>query len=298
MLAVAGEIAFEQLGYAHQKKLLSVFENAGDEFTRVSQAAAWLYYAERPPFNIHSFNHWHFKGTPLFYEDEREVHKHIDIDNLAKNLDSINKSVVSGKNQRTWPFSFSIKLYLASQCDIMSPLHVSEFFSDEFPNGDKNGRDFYVNFNGKIMSLYDVWESGCGEFADSIDFNSEDDWTKVDTLKDELMLEFKVFELMTNEELEEETYNYTRDFVYKGLKNNSVLSQDYIQKCKAHTREQVFRAGKTISQSVKDMDIIAIANQLPMVSGFRTSEVVAWSLLLIFAPFAVLLVWKAHFATK
>ena len=295
MLAVAGTIGFEQFSYAQQKQLLAIFENAGDEFTRCAQAAAWLYYAERPPFNIRSFNHWHFKSTPLTYDSSRTVVSHVDIDNLAANLESINDTVIEGNNQRTWPYAFSLKLYLASQCDILSPLHVSEYFSDEFPDGDRNGRDFYVYMNGNIVSLYDAWESGCGYFSTSMDFDSAEDWNKVDSLRDELMLEFKQFEFTTNDVLEEETYNYTRDVVYNGLKNLSVLTDDYIKQCQLHTKEQLFRAGKTIAQNIKGINIIEISKQLPAVSGFRTSEIVAWSLLLVFTPFAALLVWKKHF---
>ena len=295
MLAVAGTIGFEQFSYAQQKKLLEIFENAGDEFTRCPQATAWLYYAERPPFNIKSFNHWHFVSTPITEPEGRTVVSHIDIDNLAANLQSINDTVIEGNNQRTWPYAFSLKLYLSSQCDIMSPLHVSEYFSDEFPNGDRNGRDFYVQMNGKTISLYDAWESGCGAFSTSMNFESDVDWNEVDALRDQIMLEFKEFEFVPSTVLQEETYNFTRDFVYAGLKNNSVLSQDYIDRCQLHTRQQIFRAGKTIAQNIQHINIIEISKQLPSVSGFRTSEIVAWSLLLVTTPFAALLVWKKHF---
>jgi hypothetical protein len=212
MMALAAEIGFQQFGYSKLQQILKVLENAGDDFERVSQAAAWMYYAEKPPFNIKSFNHWHFCGTPLNYSSI-EIHQHVDEDNVIANLDSIKATLKNMKNQRTWPFSFSLKLYLSSLCDIFSPLHLSELFSETFPNGDRNGRDFYVKMNGEYISLYDAWESGCGYFSNSVNFNNKDTWTTIDKLKDAITLEFHQFDYMSYADVEEETYNFTRDFV-------------------------------------------------------------------------------------
>lgn len=298
MMAIAGEIGLRQIGFSAQKKLNLVFNNAGDEFTRVSQAAAWLYYAERPPFNIASFNHWHFYSQPI-NEENLELDHYIDVDNLRDNLYKIRNSVRGGKVTRTWPFSFNLKLYLAGMCDVYSPLHVSEYFDSKFKDGDRNGRDFYVNFNGKLTSLYDVWESGCGFFDTSISFDSDADWQRIDKLVDQLSVAFSTEDWPASFDLDftvKSTYNFTRDFVYKGITNGSTLSKEYISKCQDYTQDAVVQAGRMIANDISGLDIISIAKQIPYATGIRSSEVAAWSILFIITPFAALLIWKKHFS--
>ncbi|EAY16886.1 hypothetical protein TVAG_150370 [Trichomonas vaginalis G3] len=300
MLAIAGEVGLEQFGFSLQKKLNSVFQNAGDDFTRVSQAAAWLYYAERPPFNIPSFNHWHFYSQPI-NPNNLSIETHIDVDNLKDNFDSIRKSVRGGKVSRTWPFAFLMKLYLTGMCDIYSPLHVSELFNEQFPNGDRNGRDFYVKYNGNFISLYDLWETGCGYFDSQVDFTSEDDWKKIDKLTNELSLAFTSEDwpsTLSVTQVIEGNYNYTRDTVYNGLVNGSEVSKEYITTCQNYAQDIVILAGKRIATDLANLNIIEIAKQIPYANAIRSSEVAAWSILFIFTPFAALLIWKKHFSTK
>jgi len=53
--------------------------------------------------------------------------------------------------------------------DIHQPLHSSSLFNDQFPNGDRGGNDFFINFpeNTELNELHKFYDSGAnalGEF--------------------------------------------------------------------------------------------------------------------------------------
>lgn len=296
MMAIVAEIGLKGRGYTFSKHAMKIFKNAGDEFTRATQAGAFLYYVEKPPFNMKTFNHWHFKGTPINPEG-LEIESHIDEDNVVTNLNVIIKKINNHGSIRSWPWSIWMKVLQSMTSDIYSPLHVSEYFSSEFPNGDKNGRNFMVKVNGTMMSLYDLWETGCGLYSNITNWD-EETWETIDNEVTELRKKYPSHETFNLDFVVEENYNYTRDVVYANHKNGFEPDQKYIDECRKHVQINMVRAGKSLSELVSELPLAPIIDDAPNQSAIKTREIIAWSIFFILTPFAALLIWKKHFGLK
>lgn len=46
--------------------------------------------------------------------------------------------------------------------DIHQPMHTCNLINGEFPNGDKGGNQFIVNFKGRSTNLHWLWDSAIG----------------------------------------------------------------------------------------------------------------------------------------
>ena len=47
--------------------------------------------------------------------------------------------------------------------DIHQPLHASTFFSEKYPEGDRGGNLFMVQFQNKTVNWHSVWDSQFSE---------------------------------------------------------------------------------------------------------------------------------------
>jgi len=43
--------------------------------------------------------------------------------------------------------------------DVQQPLHCTNYFSSEFPEGDKGGNLYNVTYNGSIYNWHYLWDS-------------------------------------------------------------------------------------------------------------------------------------------
>lgn len=50
--------------------------------------------------------------------------------------------------------------------DVHQPLHASSLFNDRFPNGDKGGNDFRIDYSSNINNLHKLFDSGADKLAE------------------------------------------------------------------------------------------------------------------------------------
>ena len=300
MLVIAAEIGFKIVSDEYKSNLQSIFKATGEEFQRVTQSASWLNIVERPPYNLKSFNHWHFHQKP-YNTSEIHIPDKIDPDHLVSNLESVYQSLSQSLIKRSWPFSFSFKVLLSSICDIFSPLHLTELFNNDFPNGDNNGKNFKINFNYKIDNLFNVWETGCGLYSNNFEFNSNS-WNLIDQ---EVTKILKIYPFPNNlpilnnsyfENIAQNTRDFTINEIYFKTLPNSQLNPSQIDTCHQETYKRIAEAGFTIASALKNINLITPGDSIFSFLNIRTSEMIAWSLFLILLPFASILIWKRHFA--
>jgi hypothetical protein len=224
-------------------------------FTRTAEAAAWLHYVERPPFNIHSFNHWQFHLQPI-KRDNTWYTTHYDADDLTY-LPTFLTSLKGNRFTRQWPYSFAVKITLSLIAESVSPLHASELWSSEFPNGDLGGKLFNVRMNGHDTTLFDAWETGCGVFKDNLQFTAAD-WAGIDSWVATLTAAYPdpgtAFDqptaLATN-------LAFTTATVYPtSLHKGDTLTSAYIATCQTESKRLVATAGWAIANVFKDVPIL------------------------------------------
>ena len=312
------------------KTLKSAFSLSGDWdlIDRPEQVGAWISYVERPPFNMKSFNHWRFYSDPYITDSSITAPDTIDYDNLKTNLidQQVFSNVMYGSSSRSWPFAFHFKLLVSSILDIHSPLHTSTLYSSEFPDGDRNGRDFMVIFNGNETSLYDLWETGCGMTPLTSDFSSTF-WNEIDSFTSDFLnnnqwtdQSFAINDVFTQIE---ENKQYTIDEIYQKTKPGDIISDEYIQQCQKHTKEAMLLAAERLANFFEEMTLPEFtAKYSPSAqekaeagpqgyfySGeskthkdniffgdFQSMDVniLAFTVLCMLVPFVFLLIWKKH----
>ena len=314
-------------------QLKTIFSLSGDWdlIDHPEQVGAWISYVERPPFNIKSFNHWRFYSDPYIVDSSISAPDTIDYDNLKSNLidQQVFGNVMYGATSRSWPYAFHFKLLVSSLLDIHSPLHTSTLYSSDFPNGDRNGREFIVIFNDNETSLYDLWETGCGMTNLTSEFTPSF-YKDIDSFIDEFMKsntwEDKSFSLNDVFTQIEENKKYTIEEIYNKTKPGDAITYDYIQKCQKHTKEAMLLAAERLASFFSEMNIPQFtAKYSPteqekaeagpqgyyyngtsqskyddVFSGVIQSldfNILAYTILCMLAPFTFLLIWKKHCGT-
>lgn len=307
-LATAGQIAMNLLGPSYSEPLAAIFSAATDEFSRPAQAAAWTRYADRAPFHIASFNHWHFYPSP-YAPTGSPTTSHIQDDNL--------RSVVYGSSSvlydlrtntftRPWTFAWAAKVVMGGIPDTFSPLHTTELFSADFPDGDASGRAFPVTLRGQSTTLFAAWESGCGAFSDNLTFTASD-WASIDALAETLVAEFARPATYSAPTTLTATTYFTQRVVYAGVTRGGALTDAYIANCTAETRKRVAHAGYALADYFSLFTIPNFDDAARRISGPKAvlaedsddgvppSEIASWVLMVVLAPAAVFLIWKRHF---
>ena len=301
LMATIGKIVLDKMGRQYQANLSNIFLDSGDFDLAIhpAQTPSWLYYVERAPFNIKSFNHWHFTRKP-YNPENLKIPDYQDQDSLDANIGDLNESLVKGTAKKTWPYSFCIKILFAGIPDLQAPLHTVEYFSSKFPDGDRNGRLFNIYVNGRETNLYDFYESGCGLSPLQGEYD-EKFWSDVKELADDLLEEntWKPENVNQNSvsKWSQMNYNWTVENIYQKLSPGDTVPQSMITECQTYTKKQMFRAAERLYGFLEQAKMITVSgnNQTPE-PPMSTSEVMAWSLAAVLAPLTALLVWKKHCA--
>ena len=297
MLATAGQIAMNDLGSEYSDRIAYALELVSDEFTRPAQAAAWSYYVERPPFNIPSFRHWHFHPVP-FSNDRTPTQERFDTDDLAAGINGTRSLLGNFKNGgigRPWPWAFALKVLMGMICDSFSALHNTVLFSQEFPDGDDSGRRFTVRNGGRDLTLFELWESGCGAFQDNLTFSASD-WETIDKLASDLSREFPREDSYDPAKVMSSTHEFDKTSVYT-VHTGEVIGAEYIEMCQRESRRRVALAGWAIADSLRGVKVVLADRKAHPSQPMRASEVMSWLVMLILAPVAACLIWKKHAST-
>lgn len=304
VLVIATEMMFRTLGDSGPQKIKQVLAIGDEKLDRPSLASAFLSYVERAPYNTDCFNHWRYTRTPI-NRTESEITAHSNQDDLASTTSNLNDSILNQKLNGAWPYNFGFKVFLTTFLESYDPMHNSEFFSSDFPDGDNSGRKFMITFKGNRMSLADFWESGCGRYTRKAPFTAED-WKIIDK---EVTEEFskntkahlKDIDSYTTEleTAQNESYNIANDDVYAdNLKNGDPISEngEYYNKCVDITSKRFANAAYSLADYLKTLTIPTIQKN-PAKAPIRTSEAIGWSITCLLLPLTLYLIWN-YFQTK
>ena len=281
LLVTAFELGLRYAPSGYRQKLLSALRSAGDSITDASGAITWLYDVESAPYNIPSFRHWHFRQEAI-NESITDFPVHENQDDVRSAISDLERNLLAAAMTKPWPFAFAIKSLLTLACDIHSPFHVTEYFSPEFPNGDTNGQLFRVQYKGRVTSLFDVWEEGCGAI-DGLDIN-----TTVDALIAKYQNEYQGS--VDWDAVLEETAALTKTNGYAGVSVGKVLDEAYVKKCQEVTLKQIARAGYALGNLMQRISVPAFEDS-ELLPRARASESIAWTLVCFLLPMAALTVY-------
>ena len=167
--------------------------------------------------------------------------------------------------------SMAIRLLIHYVGDFHQPLHCSSAVNDEFPKGDRGGNSFKLPASDQ-GELHAVWDSVALEFADSMANEygiygyatlpfSDDDWAAYgniaqryrDTydIEDAVAKDLDVFQWAADD------FKIAKEFLYKGIKQNEELPQNYIDGAKQIAEKQVLIGGLRLANLLKSLNLSA-----------------------------------------
>jgi hypothetical protein len=308
MMAISAQIAMNELGSDYSSKLASAFAAGTDEFTRPAQAAAWSYYVERPPFNIPSFRHWHFRQKAINHTGH-PIFEHRNDDDLWAGLIGSSSLLVKLENSaitRNWTFAFAAKVVMAQICDTYSPLHNSELWSDEFPDGDGNGASFMVTVDGQSMPLQHYWETGCGDFHTIYEWTDQT-WAAIDQAVKDIVQDYPSPVTYDPATVMNTMHSYDAEKVYGNMKNKTTLTNEYKDMCRQKVRESMGLAGHAMADVFKKIDIpdfnvdkksevrlLDVGDSDDGGKKVSVAEIIAWVLMGLLVPCIGVLAYRRH----
>lgn len=293
---IACEVMFRNIGDSGiniVKNAMKLVDEDG-EYERPSEISAFMSYVERPPYNIDSFNHWRYQQNPLTYTDMTVDNPHSNEDDLVSTFNMVSDDLIKGTLPKEWSYNFAMKIYLGLIVDSFDPLHLSEFFDESnFKDGDDGGRKFFVLFKGKNISLNEFWNTGCGKYTYNLPFTKQQ-WDEVDQkvthlIQNNWMNKFNGY-TKPIDYIQEESYNISRDFVYKGIEQNKELPSEYVNKCIDIVEERITNSGYYIGRFLRKFNV----PQKPVKVGkqpMKTTETLAWSLFCLLLPTTIFLIF-------
>lgn len=214
-------------------------------------------------YHLHMMDSWHFRDIAVNYSDPNppKIDHYVEnnalyfIENSFHSLvDWTYDQAMNIDTQFEKSFLLSYMIHIVG--DIHQPLHACALVNKNFPTGDMGGNLFFIKVdNPQIKNLHSIWDSVLGRVKEGLDLPlNEDDEQLVDKYADDLMNEFPKKEM--DSELDDdfyfhdwikESWKLCRDFVYKDIKVNDKLSEEYIEEAYKIAKHRMALAGYRIS---------------------------------------------------
>lgn len=131
-----------------------------------------------------------------------------------------------------------MRLMLHYAGDIHQPLHATSRVDHEYPQGDRGGNSFKLPSKDGANNLHAVWDSIIYEFTGypTLPF-SDADWAKNGNVAKELMAKYPLEDSIAKDtnvlHWAEDSFKVSSTFLYKDIKENTPLPEDYDEKARA-----------------------------------------------------------------
>ena len=130
-----------------------------------------------------AFNDWHFVDTPIKTPDFKgetefeRMNATWAIYEMKKTLNNKNKP--SFDSSLALSFAWRYLIHLVG--DIHQPLHASTLYSKEFPNSDRGGNSFKVNYpkDKQITNLHALWDAWVDQYGSMYAPLSDKQWDQM-----------------------------------------------------------------------------------------------------------------------
>lgn len=144
--------------------------------------------------------------------------------------------------------------------DIHQPLHASTRLDKEYPKGDRGGNDFPIPSMHSLKELHAVWDSVIFEFNyyPNLPF-SDSDWDEYTKYAQDLMTKYKTdlgdVTSFNPDKWADESFEITMDFVYKGIKENEELPENYQTSAREIAEKRLVQAGHRLASTLMKLNL-------------------------------------------
>ena len=102
---------------------------------------------------------WHFVDRPINWEGLGFDNPILENNNALYAINNTITVLNDSGHDVTVEKSMMIRTLIHTVGDIHQPLHSSSFFSKEFPNGDRGGNLYNVQYKNKTVKWHILWDS-------------------------------------------------------------------------------------------------------------------------------------------
>jgi len=121
-------------------------------------------------YGMHAMDDWHFVNKPYNVDGILNIMENSNGDGLwaiNETMKTLSHHDWNLQHDLTYEKSFALKYLIHIVGDLHQPLHVTEMFSNAFPEGDLGGNRVYINAELGINELHALWDSGCYALFDA-----------------------------------------------------------------------------------------------------------------------------------
>jgi hypothetical protein len=217
------------------------------------EAACWADDLKR---NVPEMKNWHFLNIPYDPTNFPIAKSPFNPENVGVEIAQFSDSLKWTKdNSNQWEVSFALANLVHFYGDIHQPLHVTEMFSSQFPNGDYGGNLFMINVNGNTQDLHGYWDAICNQFVtDPTRPLSSSGKEKIQNLAALYMSTYNFSDAQMNvynsTVMADEGFNLAVQYAYANLVPGSTLSQTYYQNCQYVAEMRVTLAGYRLANQL------------------------------------------------
>lgn len=117
-------------------------------------------------YGLEAMNDWHFVDQPYNPDGMMNIIEFSN-GNALWALDQFSYTLTSSNRaQAPLETSMAMRYLIHLTGDIHQPLHVTEMWNEQFPNGDEGGNLFLITFDSQIQELHALWDSCMGHYVD------------------------------------------------------------------------------------------------------------------------------------
>jgi hypothetical protein len=201
---------------------------------------------------------WHYINLPFVHPDQPYITaKSPEFSNIITAI-SHNLMSIRADATKTDEKAIALSWLLHLVGDIHQPLHTCNFFSDEFPDGDKGGNLFYINLDhGGQVRLHEFWDFILGNSNHWRTMFNDAIWL----MRHHPLERLSSVEMVDHTRWAQESYNIAKEIVYQhgrlpgGLKTHTseVLPKSYEEQAKSIAERQVVLSGYRLAALCKQL---------------------------------------------
>ena len=171
-------------------------------------------------------------------------------------------NVVSVESERLFGVSIAIRQFINLIGEIHSPLHCSDYYSNDFLTGDDAGHLFRVQYKNQNSNLHFLWDDlfGLNEHADfQSPFNKDEyeyitktaqEWMKLTNDPD---AQTQLKKNSTAESWAKESYDIAVESAYQGITPNTKPNETYMENGKSIVKQRVAFAGQRLADELEQI---------------------------------------------
>lgn len=212
-----------------------------------------------------AFSDWHFVDTPVIHEGfEGDVK--FDPENCTWAITQMKKTLTNTnpKFDNGLAVSFAWRYLIHLVGDIHQPLHASTLYSKDFPNGDRGGNSFTIQYNHDIKNLHALWDACCGQYGSHSSPLSSSEYQMIAQVAQNLTSTITRADvadrisILDEYQWAAESNELAEKYVYSDLQLNQRPSDEYLARGQRVSNEQIVVAGYRLTDliltRIKSMD--------------------------------------------